>query len=75
MLPTPQTCPVPDCMYKTAANLPTYEMLYKNLTSTHAMATNKQQAAPVQAGGGAGGGPKLDKLPHPQIGEGASQSD
>ena len=57
--------PVPGCEYKTAANLPTYEMLYKDLDlHTHYGHPEAQpQAAAVQAGGGAAGGPKPDKLP------------
>ena len=30
MAPTPQTCLVPACVYKTAATLPTYEMVHKD---------------------------------------------
>eukprot|EP00090_Calanus_glacialis_P020093 TRINITY_DN30893_c0_g1_i1.p1 TRINITY_DN30893_c0_g1~~TRINITY_DN30893_c0_g1_i1.p1 ORF type:complete len:100 (+),score=17.54 TRINITY_DN30893_c0_g1_i1:22-321(+) len=74
---TPQRCPVPDCVYKTAATLPTYEMVYKDLDlhTCYGHPEVQPQAAPVQTRGGAAGGPKPHKLPHPQIGEGASQSD
>jgi hypothetical protein len=77
MAPTPQTCLVPDCVYKTAATLPTYEMVLKDidLHTRYGHPEVQQPVAPVQAGGGPGGGPQPDELPRPQIGEGASQSD
>ena len=31
MAPTPETCPVADCEYKTVATLPTYKMVFKAL--------------------------------------------
>ena len=77
MNPTQQMCPVPECGYKTPATLPTYEMVYKDLDlhTRYGHPEVQQPVAPVQAGGGPGGGLKPDKLPRPQIGEGASQSD
>jgi hypothetical protein len=56
-----------------AATLPTYKDLDLHTQQGHPKM--QKQAAPVQAGGGTGGGMKPDKLPRPQIGEGASQSD
>ena len=76
MAPTPQTCPVPACEYRTPATLPNYEMLYRDLDlHTRYGHPEAQHEAPAQHVGRAGGGPKPDKLPRPQIGEGASQSD
>ena len=52
-------------------------MLYKDLDlhTRYGHPEAQPQAAAVQAGVGAAGGSKPDKLPRPQIGEGASQSD
>ena len=78
MAPTPMGCPVPDCPYKTPATLPTYEMVYKDLDLHTRYGHPDLQAAQqaLQPGqGGGGGAPKPDRLPRPQIGEGASQSD
>ena len=77
MAPLPQVCPVPDCDYRTPNTLPTYEMVYKDLDlhTRYGHPEVQQPSATPQAGGGAGGGPKPDKLPRPTIGEGASQSD
>ena len=51
-------------------------MLYKDLDlhTCYGHPKAQPQAAAVQAGGGAAGGSKPEKLPRPQIGEGASQS-
>ena len=77
MAPLSQVCPVPDYDYRTPNTLPTYEMVYKNLDlhTRYGHPKVQQPSATPQAGGGAGGGPKQDKLPRPTIGEGASQSD
>ena len=77
VFPTQQTCLLPYCVYKTAATLPTYEMVLKdiNLHTRYGHPRVQPQAVPVQARGGAAGGQMPDKLPRPQIGEGASQSD
>ena len=77
MPPTQQPRPVPDCEYRTPATLPSYEMVYRDLElhTRYGHPDMAQQAAPVQGGGGAGGGPKPDKLPRPKVAEGASQTD
>ena len=76
MAPTPQGCPVPECPYKTPTTLPTYEMVYKDLDLHTRYGHPDLQVAhqPAQQAHG-GGAPKPDRLPRPNIGEGASQSD
>ena len=70
-------CPVADCPYKTPATLPTYEMVYKDLDLLTRYGHHDLQVAQQagQLGQGGAGAPKPDRLPRPQIGEGASQSD
>ena len=77
MAPTPQMFLVADYVYKTPATLPTDDTVLRDidLHTRYGHPEVQQPAAPVQAGGGPGGDPTPDKLPNPQIGEGASQSD
>ena len=72
MPPTPKTCPVSDCEYVTPASLPNYDLVYKDISihlqyahSTLGSGRGSQEASK----------PKADKLPRPEIGEGATEAD
>ena len=80
MAPAPVKCPVTTCEYRTPANLPTYDTIYRDLDlHTRYAHYDLQVAQPQQqhhpGGGGGGGVPKPDRLPRPTIGEGSTDSD
>ena len=77
MAPPPQKeCPVPSCDYKTPATLPNYELVYRDLdmhTKYHHI--NLVPPATSQATGESSTSAKADKLPRPELKEGATEAD
>ena len=77
MAPPPKECPVDGCPYKTPATLPNYDLVYRDLdihtkyshinlipaTTTASHHTGEQSTA------------KADKLPRPELKEGATEAD
>ena len=77
MAPTPKACPVDDCEYTTPTALPNYELVYKDMNMhleyTHTVASGG--GGNRQGGGSETSRPRPDKLPRPEIGEGATEAD
>ena len=73
MPPVPKACPVPGCEYATPSALSTYDLVYRDI-ELHTQYAHSDLRPPT---GGASGnsGPKADKLPRPNISEGATDSD
>ena len=75
--PSPKVCPVNDCQYVTPSDLPNYELVYKDINM------HLEYSHPGLGGGGGGQSrtgqnsskAKPDKLPRPEIGEGATEAD
>ena len=75
MAPAPRACPVKDCEYTTPPALPNYDLVYKDL-GIHLEYCHASDRGSNSAGAGPGSSkPKPDKLPRPEIGEGATDAD
>ena len=72
MAPTPRACPVDECTYTTPAALPNYDLIYKDLGMylEYCHTNNRPSGSPATSSK-----PKPDKLPRPEIGEGATEAD
>ena len=72
MAPTPKGCPVKDCVYTTPVALPNYDLIYKDLGMhlEYHHSSDRSSATPSTSSK-----PKPDKLPRPEIGEGATEAD
>ena len=77
MAPNPKSCPVDSCEYTTPIGLPNYELVYKDMNMhleyTHTVASGG--GGNRQGGGSETSRPRPDKLPRPEIGEGATEAD
>ena len=68
--PPSKDCPVPGCDYKTAAAIPTYELVYKDLE------IHTKYGHPVNTPGSASSSSsRAEKLPRPELKEGSTESD
>ena len=71
MAPATRGCPVEDCTYTAPNGLPSYALIYKDLGMhleyyhTNERTSNSSTVSK----------PKPEKLPRPEIGEGATQAD
>ena len=74
--PTPKECPAPACPYTTPAGLTTYDLLYRDL-ELHARYAHPDVAAGPGRDRAAPSvdRPRPDKLPRPEINEGATEAD
>ena len=75
MPPQPKECPVPGCVYTTPTALSTYDLVYRDIELHTQYAHSDIRPAPPTAGGASNSGLKADKLPRPNISEGATDSD
>ena len=70
MAPPPKECPVEGCLYKTPATLPNYDLVYRDLD----MHTKYTHINIIPATGELSTA-KADKLPRPELKEGAIETD
>ena len=70
MAPPPKECPVDGCPYKTPATLPNYDLVYRDL-DMHTKYTHIN----ITPATGELSTAKADKLPRPELKEGATEAD
>ena len=76
MAPPQKDCPVEGCTYKTPSALPTYDLLYRDLDMHVKYAhINLVPATTTSNNTGEQSTAKADKLPRPELKEGATEAD
>ena len=73
--PPPNECPVDGCPYKTPATLPNYDLVYRDLDIHTKYSHINLIPAKAPRHTGEASAAKADKLPRPELKEGATEAD
>lgn len=73
--PPPNECPVDGCPYKTPATLPNYDLVYRDLDIHTKYSHINLIPATAPRHTGEASAAKADKLPRPELKEGATEAD